>query len=202
MIRAGSLPAGVSLTTTSDSNAANEAARAARVSRRSHTRRLIVVMGVSGSGKSTIGTALARALQLPFLEADTLHGTHNIEKMRRGEPLDDADREPWLDALAAALVDELRYPQGVVMTCSALKRAYRDRLRRDAARLRFIYLSVSREVVEQRLRARRHPFMPESLLPSQFATLEPPARDETDTATVDANRSAPEVLEAALAAAR
>lgn len=155
----------------------------------------MIVMGVSGCGKSTIGAALATALHLPFLEADGLHSEHNVAKMRAGQPLDDADRRPWLDAIAAALADTRRYPHGLVTACSALKRAYRDRLRACGARLCFVYLEVSQAEAERRLRSRPHHFMPVSLVPSQFAALQPPAPDETDTVHIRADE-APSVVEA------
>jgi gluconokinase len=139
----------------------------------------IIVMGVSGSGKSTVGALLARRLDLPFIDGDDLHSEANKRKMARGVPLDDADRVPWLNALAAALAGA-----AVVLACSALKRSYRVRLRQAAAGLRFIYLSGTPAVLAQRLKSRSHEFMPPELLPSQLATLEPPGPDE-DALTID-----------------
>ncbi len=133
----------------------------------------IVVMGVSGSGKTTIGDGLARRLGLVFQDADDLHPPENRAKMARGEPLDDADRGPWLDAVAAVLADG-----GVVMACSALKRAYRDRLRRAAPALRLVFLHGDRDLLAERMSHRHGHFMPTSLLDSQLATLEEPAPDE------------------------
>lgn len=135
----------------------------------------IVVMGVSGSGKSHVGAALARACGVDFVEGDALHSSANIAKMSAGLPLDDADRGPWLDALAAAIA--LRRGKGAVLACSALRRAYRDVLRRADPALRLLYLRVPRDELARRLRERRH-FMPASLLDSQLATLEEPAADE------------------------
>jgi gluconokinase len=130
-------------------------------------------MGVSGCGKSTIGRALADRLDLTFLDGDDLHPASNIEKMRRGEALDDADRAPWLDLVGA------RLEPGTVIACSALKRASRDRIRRTAGDpVVFVYLRGSRETLAQRMRERTGHFMPYSLLESQLATLEEPARDE------------------------
>jgi gluconokinase len=131
---------------------------------------IVVVMGVSGAGKTTIGQALAAALGWPFVEADELHPPANVAKMARGEPLDDADRAPWLEAVAA----RMRALDDGVVACSALRERYRDvlRVRPD---VRFILLDVPRALLEQRLAARRGHFMPPSLLPSQLATLERPA---------------------------
>lgn len=134
--------------------------------------RPVVVMGVSGTGKTTVGRALAETLDLPFVEGDDLHPAANQAKMAAGIPLDDADRAPWLDLVAA----ELRRP--VVVTCSALKRAYRDRLRLDAPDLALVYLHGAPELLAERMGGRTGHFMPTSLLGSQLATLEPPTPDE------------------------
>jgi carbohydrate kinase (thermoresistant glucokinase family) len=132
-----------------------------------------VVMGVSGCGKSTIGRALADRLDLAFIDGDDLHPASNIEKMRRGEPLDDADRAPWLDRVGA------RLEPGTVIACSALKRIYRDRIRRTAGGpVIFVYLRGSRETLAGRMLERKGHFMPYSLLEGQLATLEEPAGDE------------------------
>jgi gluconokinase len=163
-------------------------------------RSVVIVMGVSGSGKSTIGSALAAALGLPFLEADTLHGAHNVAKMRSGQPLTDQDRAPWLAAIGRALADRRRYPRGVLATCSALRHAYRDQLRQAVPGLRFLFLEVSEVVAGQRLHARSGHFMPASLVPSQFATLERPAAGESDVLTVDADADVQTVLSGALRA--
>jgi gluconokinase len=130
---------------------------------------IVIVMGVAGAGKTTVGRALAAALGWPFVDADDLHPAANVDRMRRGQPLDDADRAPWLQAVASTI----RTMKDGVVACSALKRAYRDALRvRDD--VRFVYLVVDRAVLERRLAARRGHYMPPSLLPSQLATLEPP----------------------------
>lgn len=142
---------------------------------------LVVVMGVAGCGKSTVGQALAQDLVAPFLEGDTLHPAANIAKMSAGIPLDDDDRAPWLDALGQAAGAAARAaPGGIsVAACSALKRAYRDRLRRAAAMpLRIVCLHGERDLLQQRLGARQGHFMPPSLLESQLRTLELPGRDE------------------------
>lgn len=132
-----------------------------------------VVMGVSGCGKSTVGRALAARLELTFLDGDRLHPETNIARMSRGEPLTDADRGPWLKAVAAAL------RPGTVMACSALRRQYRDLLREFApADVLFIYLHGTREKLLERMRHREGHFMPVALLDSQLATLEEPEPDE------------------------
>ncbi len=133
----------------------------------------VVVMGVSGTGKSTVGEALADALGVPFVEGDSLHPAANVEKMAAGIPLTDADRAPWLDLVAAQLAGG-----AVVVACSALRRVYRDRLRRAAPDLTLVYLHGTRELLAERMGRRPGHFMPTSLLDSQLATLEPPASDE------------------------
>lgn len=135
----------------------------------------LLVMGVSGSGKSTIGAELARALGLPFADADGFHPPANIEKMSAGTPLTDTDRWPWLDALGAWLAAQAG---GGVIACSALKRAYRDRLRQAVPGLRILHLAGQPAMIAARQAAREHHFMPASLMASQFATLEPPGPDE------------------------
>ncbi len=135
---------------------------------------MIVVMGVSGSGKTSVAAALAKRLAVPFLEGDTLHSDANHAKMAAGLPLDDADRAPWLAAVADWMA---AHPAGVV-ACSALRRAYRDRLREGAPAARFVLLHPPPAVLEARLAQRTGHFMPPSLLPSQLATLEMPDADE------------------------
>ena len=142
-------------------------------------------MGVSGSGKSTFGSALARAMGREFVDGDDLHSAANVDKMRRGQPLDDADRAPWLRAIAAVLADGASYPRGVVVACSSLKRAYRDALR-AAHRLQFVFLDAARPLIERRLEARRNHFMSQALIASQFDVLERPDHAETDILTLDA----------------
>ena len=136
-------------------------------------RRAIVVMGVSGTGKSTIGRALAEALGLTFVEGDDLHPESNVAKMAAGIPLTDADRAPWLDRVAA----EIDRP--VVVACSALKRAYRDRLRQAAPDLVLVYLHGEATLLAARIEGREGHFMPSSLLESQLAALEEPGADES-----------------------
>jgi gluconokinase len=135
----------------------------------------LVVMGVSGSGKSTVGAALAQRLRVPFADADDLHPPENIAKMSAGQALDDDDRYPWLEAVGRWLAE---HPDGGVMGCSALKRKYRDQLRGHVPELRFLMLEGSRAVIERRQASRPGHFMPASLLDSQFSTLEPLAPDE------------------------
>lgn len=135
----------------------------------------IVVMGVSGSGKSTVGAALAQRLRVPFADADDFHPPANVAKMTSGEALDDDDRYPWLEAIGEWLA---AHPDGGVMSCSALKRKYRDQLRRHCADLEFLHLAGTPEVIGRRQASRPGHFMPASLLASQFATLEPLAPDE------------------------
>ncbi len=139
-------------------------------------RPLIVVMGVSGSGKSTVGALLAEALGTPFTDGDDLHPAANVAKMAAGIPLDDADRWPWLAAVGRALAGA--GPEGLVVACSALKRAYRDAIRAEAPTARFVELDSSPELLAARMVQRANHFMPPSLLASQLALLEPLAADE------------------------
>lgn len=136
-------------------------------------------MGVAGSGKTTIGAAFARARAMPFLEGDELHPPANVQRMAQGIPLTDDDRRPWLLAIAQQLRDAQRAGLGLVVTCSALKRSYRDLLRSaSGAALQFVHLTGDRDIIAARLAERRGHFMPASLLDSQLATLEAPAPDE------------------------
>lgn len=137
---------------------------------------LVVAMGVSGSGKSTVGAALAQRLGVPFADADDLHPEANIAKMSAGEALDDDDRRPWLDVVGRWLGEHRT--TGGVMSCSALKRSYRDQLRSHAPDVELLHLHGTREVIARRQASRPGHFMPASLLDSQFATLEPLGDDE------------------------
>ncbi len=135
-------------------------------------------MGVSGSGKTTVGRLVAGRLGWPFVEADDYHPPANVAKMRAGRPLDDADRAPWLDALAGVIARARAEGSSLVLACSALKRAYRDRLaggRTDD--LLLVFLEGDRDLIHRRMESRRH-FMPPDLLDSQFAALELPGADE------------------------
>lgn len=136
---------------------------------------IIVLMGVSGSGKTTVGKALARQLGSTFVDADDFHPAANIEKMHRGEPLTDEDRRPWLAAIHQRLLEAARRGENVVLACSALKHTYRDYLQHEEPdRIYFVYLHGSEELIRQRLAARKGHFMNSGLLHSQFETLEPP----------------------------
>lgn len=139
----------------------------------------ILVMGVSGSGKSFIGKLLAETLEVHYIDADEHHGARNIAKMARGEPLDDEDRQGWLTTLANIYRQHQDEAKSLVIGCSALKRDYRDRLRQAAPRLQVLYLYGSRELLLDRLNARQaHFFAGEHMLDNQLATLEPPDQQE------------------------
>lgn len=159
---------------------------------------IVIVMGVSGSGKSTIGRALARALALPFVEGDDYHPRANVEKMASGQPLDDADRAPWLEALAAVLA-EAEQTGGSVLACSALKKRYRDVLKSElSTKPQVVYLDGSASLLAERLAGRDGHFFPPHLLASQFEALEPPA----DAIYVDLRKSVEEIVSEAVAALR
>ncbi|MEU9252977.1 gluconokinase [Streptomyces sp. NPDC048270] len=166
------------------------------------SQRVIVVMGVAGTGKTTVGRLLAEALALPYAEGDAFHPASNVAKMSAGTPLDDADRLPWLDAIG----DWMRERAGLgggggVVAASSLKRSYRDRLRTAAPGAVFVHLTGERPLIERRMAARTGHFMPAALLDSQFATLEPLQEDEPGLA-VDVSGPPEEITERALAALR
>ena len=148
-------------------------------------------MGVSGSGKSTVGAALARRTRVPFVDADTLHPAANIAKMAAGEPLDDDDRYPWLERVGEWLAG---HRDGGVVSCSALKRAYRDQLRAHCPQVRFLHLAGSPALIGVRLAARTGHFMPAALLRSQFDALEPLGADESGV-TLSVDRDADAIVE-------
>jgi gluconokinase len=139
---------------------------------------IAVVMGVAGSGKTSVGRQLASALGWAFAEGDDFHPPANVTKMARGTPLTDADRWPWLDAIGRWMAAEAAESHSAVVTCSALKRSYRDRLRMAWPALRLVYLRVDREELQRRLAARLEHFFPAKLLDSQLHDLEPPQADE------------------------
>jgi gluconokinase len=141
--------------------------------------RIIIVMGVSSSGKSSVGRALGHRLRVPFLDGDGYHPAANKDKMRLGIPLTDEDRWPWLEALAHALRDTAQTEGAAIGACSALKRVYREYLTETASQpILFVFLEGAKDVITRRIARRAHEFMPASLLDSQFATLEVPAPDE------------------------
>lgn len=157
-----------------------------------------VVMGVSGSGKTTIAKDLAKALGARFLEGDDLHPPANVEKMSRGTPLDDADRLPWLKRIAQQIDAWRARGEAGVVTCSALKRSYRDMLIGDRPDVVLVYLRGSRELIQKRMAARHAHFMPVALLDSQFATLQEPTQDERPV-IVDVGGTPAEIVAAIVA---
>ncbi|AWZ09686.1 MULTISPECIES: gluconokinase [unclassified Streptomyces] len=162
--------------------------------------RVMVVMGVAGTGKTTVGRLLAEELGLPYAEGDDFHPAANVAKMSAGTPLDDTDRWPWLDAIGEWMRNRAGLSGGVV-AASALKRVYRDRLRAAAPGTAFVHLTGERPLIEKRMAARKGHFMPLALLDSQFATLEALQADEAGV-LVDVSGSSQEVAHRALAALR
>lgn len=160
---------------------------------------LVVAMGVSGSGKSTAGAALAQRIRVPFADADDFHPPANIAKMSAGHALDDDDRRPWLETIGEWLCEHAE--SGGVMSCSALKRKYRDQLRHHAPTTEFLHLHGTHEVITRRQASRPGHFMPASLLTSQFATLEPLAPDENGV-VIDVDQSIDAIVEAYVTAHR
>ncbi len=158
---------------------------------------ILIVAGVSGSGKSTVGALVARMLRWRFADADSFHSEANVAKMRAGIPLTDADRAPWLRAVAGWTDARIAAGESAVIACSALKRAYRDELLAGRPTVTMVFLQVSREVLDQRLATRPGHFFPEKLLDSQLRTLEPPAPDERVHVVVvdgDAGQTATKVI--------
>lgn len=154
--------------------------------------RVLVLIGVSGSGKTTVGALLAGRLGWDFADGDDLHPPANVEKMASGQPLDDDDRRPWLANVADWIRSHVRSGRPGVITCSALKRAYRERLRADG--VVFVHLAGSRDVIRRRLVARHGHYMPATLLDSQFDTLEPPT-DEPDVLSIDIGPAPSEIID-------
>ncbi len=142
------------------------------------TRTIYVVMGVAGSGKTVVGTVLARELGVDFVDGDDYHPAENVKKMAAGIPLDDTDRAGWLRALASRIREAHESGTALVFACSALKRTYRDVLRAAAPNIQFVFLTGPRDLIAERLEARRGHYMPASMLDSQLVTLEPPAAEE------------------------
>ncbi len=138
----------------------------------------LVIMGVSGSGKSTLGERLAKVLGCRFVDGDQLHSPANLAKMKAGIPLEDADRWPWLQRVGVVLAENSNSQRGIIVACSALRRAYRESIRELAPAVEFVFLYGDREILFQRLQARRGHFFDPSLLDSQLATLEPLEPDE------------------------
>ncbi|WP_417582310.1 gluconokinase [Pelagibacterium sp.] len=162
--------------------------------------RLIVVMGVSGSGKSTIGEQLADRLEIPFIDADNLHPRTNVEKMRGGTPLQDSDRWPWLEIVADAMRNTADTNGRVVCACSALRKSYRDCLRDRAQEpIVFVLLHGEKAIIAERQANRPGHFMPAALLDSQFATLEP-FEDDENGITIDVALSIEDIVEKAVLA--
>jgi gluconokinase len=158
----------------------------------------VIVMGVSGCGKTTVGERMAEALGFVFVEGDLLHPLPNVEKMRNGAPLDDEDRWPWLDRIGAEALALLSSGKGVVLSCSALKHSYRDRLRRlIGQRLHFVFLWGTYDVLRVRISSRRDHFMPLGLLESQLEALEVPDQ-EPDVIAIDIDQHISSIVDEAV----
>ncbi|AJI83890.1 putative gluconokinase [Yersinia enterocolitica] len=157
--------------------------------------RSIIVMGVSGSGKTTVGEAVARRIHAKFIDGDDLHPRANIQKMGSGHPLNDEDRMPWLERLSDAAYSLHHKNESGIIVCSALKRRYRDRLREGNPEMVFLYLKGSFNVIMERLKARSGHFMPTDLLKSQFEALEEPGSEEPDVICVDIDADIDEVVQ-------
>ena len=158
----------------------------------------LVVMGVSGSGKSTVAAGIADELGLHFIDGDGLHSPENVARMQAGTPLRDEDRWPWLDRIGRRLADEAQWPRGVVIACSALRRVYRNRIRAGAPGVGFVFLDGPAELIRSRMAGRSGHYMPQSLLASQFQTLEPPGADEPDVLRLDIELPAGALIAAAV----
>lgn len=150
-----------------------------------NTRKSIIMMGVSGTGKTTIGIELAKSLNTKFIDGDDLHPRDNIWKMRKGQALDDNDREPWLERLSDVVFSVGQKSESVVLVCSALKKRYRDKLRLGNPHVVFIWLKGDFDCVLARIKSRKGHFMPEELLQSQFNTLEQPDSSEHDIIAIE-----------------
>lgn len=159
---------------------------------------IILLMGVAGSGKTTTGERLSRVLGWTFRDADSFHPAANVEKMKSGVPLTDADRWPWLDAIGAWMDAQSAQELPGIVSCSALKRVYRDRLFGGRGHAGLVYLAGSKALIGERMGRRKHHFMPPALLVSQFATLEPPGMDE-NALIVDVGMTPDRVVQAIIA---
>jgi gluconokinase len=158
----------------------------------------IIVMGVSGSGKSSIGEGVAAKLGVHFIEGDALHPAANVEKMSKGIPLTDEDRWPWLEKIGEVITTSLAKGEGIAVSCSALKRVYRERLRASAGgHLYFVYLHGSKELLTKRMGERKGHFMPASLLESQLQTLEVPT-GEPGVVTVGIDATIEQIVDASI----
>jgi gluconokinase len=157
---------------------------------------IVLIMGIAGCGKTTVGQRLATALGWPFFDADDLHPAANIAKMASGQPLDDADRAPWLERLRQLIDEQVAAGTSAVLACSALKQSYRERLLGGCAEARLVYLQASRALLAARLRERAHHFFPAALLDSQLEALEEPE----DAIVIDAGLPVPDIVAAIRAA--
>lgn len=159
----------------------------------------IILMGVSGTGKTTVGQALAGAMGAKFIDGDDLHPRNNIVKMAASQPLDDDDRHPWLERIADVIFSLEQKNESGVLVCSALKKRYRDRLREGSRNLRFLWLTGDYACILARMQQRKGHFMPEALLRSQFAALETPDDSEPDIVVVDIAPDVSRIVEQSLA---
>lgn len=157
---------------------------------------VIIIMGVSGSGKTTVGTALAQKLNIPFYDGDNFHPPENVAKMAQGLPLNDDDRHPWLLRLQGLIAEHLAKGESAVIACSALKRRYRDILREGGDRIHFVYLHGEFDLIWKRMTAREGHYMKPNMLQSQFDALEPPSEAEAMTISIENNLE--HILEAAM----
>lgn len=157
--------------------------------------KFIILMGVSGSGKTAIGKALAPAIHAEFIDGDNLHAQRNVDKMAAGIPLTDADRQDWLELIAKVGHKHVSEGTSCIIACSALKKAYRDLLRKNNDSICFVYLQGSFELIHGRISKRSHQYMPSSLLESQFETLEEPQSDEPDVFVVSIDQEIPQIVE-------
>jgi gluconokinase len=160
---------------------------------------VVIVMGVSGSGKSTVAKGISVVMGWEFAEGDAFHSEANVAKMRRGQALTDEDRWPWLESIGSWISDKEVAGESAVVTCSALRRAYRDLLRRDRPHVRFLHVTAPPDVIRDRMEHRPGHYMPASLLPSQIATLEPLGDDEPGISVTNEGTAA-QVLDRALTA--